>query len=100
MAVRKRYVAVDSFTDTAGIETPRVIHWTGGEQYRVADVLRVVNRQHAKVGGTGTCYTCQFENGGIARVYHEALEDDASSILGAKWFVEEKVPSGGAEREG
>ncbi len=91
MKRRKLYVAVESYTDAAGVETPRIIHWPNGEQYPVTAVLRTVNRQHAKVGGTGTCYTCAFAQGGIGNVYHEVLEDDASSVIGARWFVEEKI---------
>lgn len=92
MAVRKRYVAVQSLTDTSGIEKPQVILWSDGEKYCITDVLRVVNRQHSKVGGTGTCYICQFENGHISKVFREAMEDNASNVIGARWFVEEKVP--------
>lgn len=91
MKRRKLYVAVESFTDPSGNETPRVIHWPDGEKYPVTAVLRTINRQHAKVGGTGTCYTCVFAQGGIGNVYHEALEDTASNVIGARWFVEEKV---------
>lgn len=91
MAIRKRYVTVESITDTSGFEKPQVIHWHNGELYRINAVLSVVNRQHSKVGGTGTCYTCQFENGRVTHIYHEAMEDDSSNVLGAKWFVEEKV---------
>lgn len=98
MKRRKLYVAVESFTDPSGNETPRVIHWPDGEKFLVTTVLRTINRQHSKVGGTGTCYTCQFENGNITSVYHEAMEDSDSNVLGAKWFVEEKVPlSGGIQ---
>ncbi len=104
MSLRKKYVEVESITDVAGNEKPLVIHWQSGEKYRVTDVLKTVNRQHAKVGGTGTCYVCQFENGHISNVFREALEDDASSVIGARWFVEEKIaappagPVGGAAR--
>ena len=84
-------MAVDSHTTVDGKELPRVIHWDDGKKFVISDILRTINRSHAKVGGTGTCYQCQFENGALSNLFHEVLEDANGEPLGARWFVEEKV---------
>lgn len=81
MALQKKYVAVDSHTTTEGKETPIMIYWEDGRKFPIGRVIDRIDREHSKVGGTGMCFICEFEGGGVTRVYHE--ED--------KWFVAAKV---------
>ena len=81
MMLQKRYVAVDSHTTVDGAEAPTAVYWPDGRKFPIQRVIEKTDREHAKVGGTGMSFLCQFEGGGTTKVFHEEK----------KWFVEAKV---------